>query len=98
MQAVQMQRSVPKMKLIVERDHHILLDFVRLIEFASPKIACVQQKITMEMIVQKFVTLIVPKKKSIVPALPMKKDASSLIAVCLKEKTKKEICVLVYAL
>ena len=52
----------------------------------------------MEMIVQQFVTLIVPKKKSIVPALPMKKDASSLIAVCLKEKTKKEICVLVYAL
>ena len=52
----------------------------------------------MEMIVQQFVTLIVPKKKSIVPALPMKKDASSLIAVSLKEKTKKEICVLVYAL
>ena len=35
-------RFVLKMKLIVERGHHILLDFVRLIEFASPKIVFVR--------------------------------------------------------
>ena len=120
------------MKLIVERGHHILLDFVRLIEFASPKIVFVsmtnnnvlslilykhairfnffkrstkiyfylkvQQKTTPELIALQFAMFIVPMKKSIVQALPMKRDASSPIAAYLKEKTKMVICVLVCAL
>ena len=124
-------RFVLKMKLIVERGHHILLDFVRLIEFASPKIVFVsmtnnnvlslilyslirfnffqrstkiyfylkvQQKTTPELIALQFAMFIVPMKKSIVQALPMKRDASSPIAVYPKEKTKMVICVLVCAL
>ena len=132
MHNVQKLKYVLKMRLIVERGHHILLDFVRLIEFASPKIVFVsikdnnvlslilyilirfnflkrsteiyffqikvQQKTTPELIALQFATFIVPMKKSIVQALPTKRDASSPIAAYLKEKTKMVICVQVCAL
>jgi len=81
MLAVQIQRFVLPLKPIAVRDHHILLGFVRPIEFVLLKIVYVQQKITMGTIVQPFVTLIVLRKKFIAVVRPMRKDANCPIAV-----------------